>query len=276
MTNTPSATALTWTHFPAGETGFFRAPVLISGATEAVLIDGGFTFPNGTDLAAAIKATGKTLTTIYVSQSDPDFYFSLKPITEAFPDARVIAASATLAAITASVDKKIAAWGSQLKEFGPQSMADIVLPEAFDGKTLTVDGQAIEIVDATGLANRRYLFVPSLKAVFGGVMIFSGTHVWTADTATKDLRAAWVANLDAIAARNPGVVVPGHMVPGAATDLSAVEHTRTYLLAFEEELAKANDAAALKAAMQARFPGLGMGIALDIGSKVATGEMKWG
>jgi glyoxylase-like metal-dependent hydrolase (beta-lactamase superfamily II) len=276
MTNTPSATALTWTHFPAGETGFFRAPVLISGATEAVLIDGGFTFPNGTDLAAAIKATGKTLTTIYVSQSDPDFYFSLKPITEAFPDARVIAASATLAAITANVDKKIAAWGSQLKEFGPQSMADIVLPEAFDGKTLTVDGQAIEIVDATGLANRRYLFVPSLKAVFGGVMIFSGTHVWTADTATKDLRAAWVANLDAIAARNPGVVVPGHMVPGAATDLSAVEHTRTYLLAFEEELAKANDAAALKAAMQARFPGLGMGIALDIGSKVATGEMKWG
>jgi glyoxylase-like metal-dependent hydrolase (beta-lactamase superfamily II) len=276
MTNTPSATALTWTYFPAGETGFFRAPVLISGATEAVLIDGGFTFPNGTDLAAAIKATGKTLTTIYVSQSDPDFYFSLKPITEAFPDARVIAASATLAAITASVDKKIAAWGSQLKEFGPQSMADIVLPEAFDGKTLTVDGQAIEIVDATGLANRRYLFVPSLNAVFGGVMIFSGTHVWTADTATKDLRAAWVANLDAIAARNPGVVVPGHMVPGAATDLSAVEHTRTYLLAFEEELAKANDAAALKAAMQARFPGLGMGIALDIGSKVATGEMKWG
>jgi glyoxylase-like metal-dependent hydrolase (beta-lactamase superfamily II) len=276
MTNTPSATALTWTHFPAGETGFFRAPVLISGATEAVLIDGGFTFPNGTDLAAAIKATGKTLTTIYVSQSDPDFYFSLKPITEAFPDARVIAASATLAAITANVDKKIAAWGSQLKEFGPQSMADIVLPEAFDGKTLTVDGQAIEIVDATGLANRRYLFVPSLNAVFGGVMIFSGTHVWTADTATKDLRAAWVANLDAIAARNPGVVVPGHMVPGAATDLSAVEHTRTYLLAFEEELAKANDAAALKAAMQARFPGLGMGIALDIGSKVATGEMKWG
>jgi hypothetical protein len=28
--------------------------------------------------------------------------------------------------------------------------------------------------------------------------------------------------------------------------------------------------------MEARFPGLGMGVALDIGSKVATGEMKWG
>ena len=35
-------------------------------------------------------------------------------------------------------------------------------------------------------------------------------------------------------------------------------------------------AAALKGAMEARFPGLGMGVALDIGSKVAKGEMKWG
>ncbi|TIQ15576.1 MAG: MBL fold metallo-hydrolase, partial [Mesorhizobium sp.] len=72
------------------------------------------------------------------------------------------------------------------------------------------------------------------------------------------------------------IVVPGHMTPQAATDLSGVEHTKTYLIAFEEELAKAKDAAALKTAMEARFPGLGMSVALDIGSKVATGEMKWG
>jgi hypothetical protein len=32
----------------------------------------------------------------------------------------------------------------------------------------------------------------------------------------------------------------------------------------------------LKAAMEARFPNLGMAVALDIGSKVAKGEMKWG
>jgi hypothetical protein len=34
--------------------------------------------------------------------------------------------------------------------------------------------------------------------------------------------------------------------------------------------------AVLNAAMDVRFPDLGMGVALDIGSKVATGEMKWG
>lgn len=266
---------LTWKHFPAGPNGFFRAPVLLTGPTEALLIDGGFTYPDGRALAGAIKATGKTLTTIYVSQSDPDYYFSLKPVREAFPNAKVIAASDTIAAINGNVEKKLAAWGPQLKENGPQTLADVVLPEAFDGPALTVDGETVEIVAAEGLANRRYLRVPSLNAVFGGVLIFSGVHVWTADTPTREARAAWVANLDRIAALNPSVVVPGHLDPQAATDLTAVAYTKAYLLAFEEELGKAADAAALKAAMEARFPGLGMGVALDIGSKVAKGEMKW-
>jgi glyoxylase-like metal-dependent hydrolase (beta-lactamase superfamily II) len=271
-----AAEGLTWKHFPAGQNGFFRAPVLVSGATEAVLIDGGFTLPDGKAVAEAIKATGKKLTTIYISQSDPDYYFSLGPIKAAFPDARVLAAPATVSAIKGSVEKKLAVWGPQLKENGPQVLADVVIPEAFDGSSLTVDGETIEIVEAEGLANRRYLFVPSLNLVFGGVMIFSGVYVWTADTPTKELRAAWLANLEKIAARKPAIVVPGHMAPDAKTDLSGVEHTIAYLKAFEEELAKAKDSVALKAAMEARFPGLGMGVALDIGSKVATGEMKWG
>src|SRR4051812_39332818 len=147
---TTTITPLSWKHFPAGENGFFRAPVLVSGASEAVLIDGGFTLPDGKALAEAIKAGGKKLTTIYISQSDPDYYFSLAPIKAAFPEAKVIAASATIAAIKGNVDKKLATWGPQLKDNGPQTLADIVLPEAFDGKSLTLEGQTIEIVDATG------------------------------------------------------------------------------------------------------------------------------
>tara|TARA_E500000318_G_scaffold68768_1_gene63625 strand:- start:876 stop:1766 length:891 start_codon:yes stop_codon:yes gene_type:complete len=271
-----AAGKLTWEHFPAGPNGFFRAPVLVSGASEAVLIDGGFTLPDGKSVAAAIKKTGKRLTTIYVSQSDPDYYFSLGPIKAAFPDVKVLAAPAAVAAIKKNVEKKLAVWGPRLKENGPQTLADVVMPEAFDGKTLTVDGQTIEIVEAEGLANRRYLFVPSLNSVFGGVMIFSGVHVWTADTPTKEQRTAWIANLEKILERKPAEVVAGHMAPEMPTDISGIEHTIAYLKAFDEELPKAKDSAALKAAMEARFPNLGMGIALDIGSKVATGEMKWG
>lgn len=268
---------LLWKHFPAGQNGFFRAPVLLSGASETLLIDGGFTYPDGRALADAIKATGKKLTAIYISQSDPDYYFGLKPVLEAFPDTKVLAASDTIAAIKGNVEKKLSVWGPQLKENGPQTLSDIVMPEAFDAPSLTVDGETVEIVASeTGLTNRRYLFVPSLNAVFGGVMIFSGVHVWTADTQTQEQRAAWIATLDKISARKPAVVVPGHMTPKASTDLNAIDHTKSYLLAFEEEVAKAADASALKAAMEARFPGLGMDVALEIGSKVAKGEMKWG
>ncbi len=267
---------LSWTHFPVGENGFYRAPVLVSGPSEAVLIDGGFTLSDGQALADAIKSTGKALTTIYISQSDPDFYFSLRPIVEAFPEARVIAASETVAAINANVAKKVETWGPQLGENGPQSVEDVVMAEADDSATLSVDGYVLDIVPATGLANRRYIWSEDLQAVFGGVMTFSGTHVWVADTQTKEERAAWIANLDAIIARAPQVVVPGHMTAEAPMGLEAVQFTKAYLLAIEEELEKATSSQELAAAMTARYPDLGMGVALAIGSKVLTGEMKWG
>lgn len=275
-THAQGAAPLQWHAIPAGERGFFRAPVLLSGAKEAILIDGGFSLPDGRAVADAIKASGKDLKTIYISQSDPDYYFSLGPIKAAFPAAKVIAASATIAAIKANVEKKLAVWGPQLKENGPQKLADIVMPEAFDGEALELEGHRIEIVAAQGLENRRYLWAPALKAVVGGVLVFSGLHVWTADTPTPQARAAWVKNLDAIAARNPAIVVPGHMAVDAALDVSAVNYTRDYLLAFEQEVAKAADSAALIAAMKQRYPGAGLAPALEIGAKVVKGEMKWG
>ena len=79
-----------------------------------------------------------------------------------------------------------------------------------------------------------------------------------------------------IAARKPAIVVPGHLAAGAALDVSAVTYTRDYLLAFEEEAAKAADSAALIAAMKRRYPSAGLAPALEIGAKVVKGEMKWG
>jgi hypothetical protein len=174
------------------------------------------------------------------------------------------------------MDKKLAIWGPKLGPNGPQTVADLAIPEPSEVRSLAVDGERIEIVDVDGLINRRYLWLPSLRAVLGGVLVFSGVHVWTADTAKPEQRAAWRAALDAIAAREPAVVVPGHMAVTAATDASAIEYTRRYLLAFEDELARASGSAGLIAAMTRRYPDAGMGVALDIGAKVATGEMTWG
>jgi len=54
-----AGSSLTWKHFPAGEHGFFRAPVLVAGKTEAALIDGGFTLADGRALAEAIVAVAR-------------------------------------------------------------------------------------------------------------------------------------------------------------------------------------------------------------------------
>lgn len=271
-----AAAPLSWKHFAADERGFLRAPVLLTDNKEAILIDGGFTLSDGRALAEAIKASGKTLTTVYVSQSDPDFYFGLAPVKAAFPGARFIAAPATVAAINGNVQKKLDTWAPQLKENGPQTLADVVIPTSSDVRSLSLGSHQIEIVEVSGLANRRYLWVSALKAVFGGVLTFNGLHVWTADTPTPEQRAAWVKALDEMASRQPSIVVAGHMAAGSPTDASAIAYTRDYLLAFEEEVSKAADSAALVGAMTKRYPNAGLAVALNIGAKVAKGEMKWG
>lgn len=267
---------LQWTSFPAGEAGFFRAPTLLFGPSEALLIDGGFTLADGRAVAEAISATGRKLTCIYVSQSDPDYYFSLRPITERFPGAPVIAATDTIAAIKSSVEKKLSIWGPQLGDNGPKTLTDVVIPTAYDGGELLVDGNPIHVMAARNLANRRYLWAPSIAAIFGGVLVFSGVHVWTADTTSAEERSAWINELEAMLERRPAVVVPGHMTPIAPTGPEAIVYTRDYLRAFEQELTKAADGAELIAAMTRRYPDAGMSVALQIGAKVATGEMNWG
>ncbi|MGO8078232.1 MBL fold metallo-hydrolase, partial [Rhizobium leguminosarum] len=72
------------------------------------------------------------LNAIYVSQSDPAYYFSLTPVLESFPGTTVLAASDTIASIKGNFEKKLAVWGPQRNENGPQTLADIVMPEAID------------------------------------------------------------------------------------------------------------------------------------------------
>jgi glyoxylase-like metal-dependent hydrolase (beta-lactamase superfamily II) len=150
------------------------------------------------------------------------------------------------------------------------------VPEAISGTTLSVDGETIELRGTSGeLAHRPYVWIPSIKAIVGNIAVFGNLHVWTADTKKPSERQAWRAQLDEMQALKPALVVPGHMAAGTALDDSAIVYTRDYLKRFEAELAKAQNAAQLIATMQKAYPKAGLGIALDIGAKVNTGEMKW-
>ncbi|MEU3620545.1 hypothetical protein ABZ725_51155 [Streptomyces sp. NPDC006872] len=122
-----------------------------------------------------------------------------------------------------------------------------------------------------------YLWQPEDRAVVGGVLLFAGLHVWTADTPTPRERHAWAETLAEMEQLAPRFVVVGHRSADSATDASVIAYTRAYLAEFEEELAKhGNDSEALKSAILERHPDLGLAAALDLGTKVATGEMSWG
>ena len=268
--------ALTWQALRTDAQDFFRAPVLLTGSAEAILVDGSFNYAQGRKLVEAIKATGKRLSTIYLSSSDPDYYFSLAPVKAAFPEARVLAASETIAAIRQNVAKKIAVWGPKLGSNGPQKLDEVVFATPFDEPTLDLEGQRIDIVTSKLLKNRRYLWVPSLSAAIGGVYVFSGLHLWTADAPTPENRQHWLREVESLIARTPSIVVAGHAAMGANNGIESLHFTRDYLVAYEQEVQRASHSAELIAAMKQRFPGLGLEIGLEIGAKVAKGEMSWG
>ena len=260
--------------FNPGEAAIFPvASVIVSGARDAVLIDAQFSRGEALKLVEQIRAGGKHLTTVYVSHSDPDFYFGLDVIHAAFPDAKIVATPQTIAGIEKKKDAKVAFWGPILKDNAPQS---IIVPQPLNGDTITLEGQALKIEGLKGATpERSYVWIPSLKAVAGGVVLFNELHVWTADTQTLESRRQWLATLDHIAALKPVTVVPGHLKLGTALTPDSIGYTRDYLVKFENETAKAANSAALIARMKELYPNAGLNAALDTSAKVAKGEMKW-
>ncbi|POX54079.1 MBL fold metallo-hydrolase [Streptomyces sp. Ru72] len=256
--------------FPAGSKN--KTATLVTGEHEALLVDAGFTRADGHRLAAEILDSGRKLTTVFVSHGDPDFYFGAEVIADAFPEAKFVATPIVIEHIKHSYEGKLKAWAA----LGPNLPTRLVELQPLNGD-LTLEGHRFELKGGpAGLPDRHHLWQADRRAILGGVLLFQKEHVWVADTPTPGDRAAWVELLDEMAALEPELVVPGHRLPGTPADGSAITATRAYLLAFEEELGKAADGAALTDALVKRYPENGMLIAAQIGAKVAKGEMKWG
>ncbi len=258
---------------PGAKSLFPISSVLVSGLTEVMLVDAQFQRDDAQTLINLINASGKELTTIYISHGDPDFYFGLDAITEAFPKAKVLISPTTQAYIKKSIQPKLDYWGPILKENAPQAL---VLPEVVETDTLLVDGQEIKIIGLDGHDPKHtYLWIPSTKTVLGGVLLYENMHAWIADTQTPESRQKWYKSLDQMQALNPEVVIPGHYLGESSQSIAAIEGTREYVKAFEEQATQAADAADLMTRMKARYPGLEGETELDISSKVIMGEMSW-
>ncbi|WGT64929.1 MBL fold metallo-hydrolase [Variovorax paradoxus] len=262
---------------PGAKSMFPVSSELVMGQADAVLIDAQFQRNDAEALVQKIKASGKKLTTVYISHSDPDYYFGLDVIQAAFPDAKIVATPQTVAAIQASKDGKLAHWGPILKENAPKAL---VVPEPLAGDSIELEGRKIQVVGLDGpTPARTFAWIPSIKAVVGGVPVSANIHLWVADTQTPESRRDWLKTLGRIEALRPKTVVPGHFEPNADGSMpysvASVKFTRSYLQAFETEAAKAKDSAALVAAMKKRYPKLQHASSLELSAKVIKGEMKW-
>jgi glyoxylase-like metal-dependent hydrolase (beta-lactamase superfamily II) len=250
--------------FTASPQGFLVTSTLIAGEKEAVLVDGQFTLSDAHRLAAMILDSKKTLTTVYVTHAHPDHYFGLVVIKQAFPKVKIVAQPATVAEI-----KKT--WAEKVKHWGPMYGANLptkpVIPEPIAGHSLTLEGQTIELHgglqgDEPG---NSYVWIPSIKTVVAGDIVFQGIFPWTAESNAVS-RTAWVKTLDELAALGATTVIAGHKEPTQKDDASGVATTRAYLKDFDEAAASSSSAPQLQAKMKAKYPKLAMDIILQIGA----------
>lgn len=259
--------------YNASENSFGVASVIVSGKTDAVLIDAQFTLADAEKVAQEIKKSGKKLTTIYVSHTDPDFYFGLEVFKKYFPEVTAYASPATVESIKATAQKKLDIWGGRL---GKAITSNVVLPQVLKGNSLELEGQQLEIVGLEEFPSKTFVWIPSIKTVIGGINVFGTTfNLWMADAQTVEARKNWINILDKIEALHPTIVIPAHANSNSPFDISAVKHTKSYIQFYEEALETNKTSEDLTKAIKAKYPTLTFDTALQIGAKVNTGEMKW-
>lgn len=242
---------------------------LISGPTEATLVDAQFSVKDSAELVKIIQHSGKKLTRILITAGDPDFYFGLEPIVKAWPDVKIEATPLVVEHINKTKDAKIKYWGPILKDGAPQK---VFVPQVTHATTFTVDGEKVELRQPASHA--AYLWIPANKTILGGVAVDSGIHVWTADSQTKAARQEWRDGLDEMAALKPERVIPGHFIGEVKPGTAPVVFTGDYLADFELALKKGKSAPVI-AEMKQKYPKLADESSLEMSAKVNTGEMKW-
>lgn len=269
-----AAASLTLDVYNPGTQAIFPVTsVLVSGEKEAILVDAQFGKSQAQQVVEKIRASGKQLTTIYISHGDPDYYFGLDTLTQAFPKAKVLASQPTVDHINQTVAGKLAFWGPKM---GADVPAKTIVPDVLKGDSLMLEGQKLQVIGLKGKQpDRSFVWIPSLKAVVGGVVVAENIHVWMADTQTAQSHADWLDTLHAIESLKPATVIPGHYLGDSSRSLASVKFTADYIKAFDAETAKAKDSAALIAAMKKRYPSLGEESSLELSAKVAKGEMAW-
>src|SRR6476661_5611390 len=214
-------------HHGAGQTGYDLNSTMTSGERDMLVIDPQFSLSEAHRLAAEILESKKNLATIYVTHPHPDHLFGLAVLHQAFPAAKIVALPATVTAAKTGWPARQKFWfptyGNNIP--GP----DPVLPEELTTPFLSLEGQQFPVtgpVPGSDGAGNSFVFIPSLKAVVTGDIVFD--HVYFGVQRDK-AREDWSKTIDQILALKPEIIIPGHEGPGAKHDASAIAFMKKYI-----------------------------------------------
>jgi len=258
---------------PGAKSTFNVASTLITGSKNAVLVDAQFQKNDAEQVVEMIKKSKKNLEYIFISHSDPDYYFGLETLKKNFPNTKIIATAQTAYLIDASKNEKLAVWKDVLKENAPQ---ELITPTAYTDDKIILDGQEIDIKKDVDDPAHTYLWVPSSKAILGGVYLSEGGHLWLADTQDKQSFEKWIKQLDKMKALNPTKVIPSHYSDEKKALLpTIIDFDKKYIQDFVNASANSTNSAELAASVKKIYPGLPGESTLEMSAKVNKNEMKW-
>ncbi len=250
--------------YTASPGGFLVDSTLVTGDKDAILIDAQFDLADAHRLVAMILESKKNLTTVYITHDHPDHYFGLAVIKQAFPKAKLVALPATVAEIKKTWQAKVKQWQPMYGDLIP---AQPVLPTALAGTTLTLEGQTLEIHGGVqgDDAGNSYVWIPSIKTIVAGDIVYRGVHAWTRET-TAAQRKAWQKSLDELAALHPTTVIAGHKDPKAKDDAGAIDWVKGYLETFDGAVAASKTSAEIQQKVKAKYADAQLDVILQLGA----------
>jgi glyoxylase-like metal-dependent hydrolase (beta-lactamase superfamily II) len=216
---------------------------LISGEHDAVLIDALLTSEEAGRVVDWIRATGKNLTTIYITHGHGDHFFGLNTILDAFPDARAVTAAAVVPEAKEQLSPDLMWFWNTL--FPGQIPEHPVVPDALDDDVIKLEGHELRIITVgqSDIGTSTIVHIPDLDTVISGDVAYNGIHQWLAQT-DEEKRMRWIESIEQIEALNPTVVVAGHKRPDARDDDPAtiLGNTKTYIRDFNKSLSESHSA----------------------------------
>jgi glyoxylase-like metal-dependent hydrolase (beta-lactamase superfamily II) len=225
---------------------------LIKGEKKAVLVDAPFTRADAHRVVAMILDTGKELETIFVTHDHPDHFFAMEVITQAFPNARVVAHPVVTADIWHSLPFKVKRWYPLM---GPNAPRMPTAPLAMTGDTIMLEERELKVIGPTqgDHVHATALWAPSIQALFPGDLVYNEMFLWFGEHDAKAI-AGWGRALDQLAALKPAMVVAGHSKPGLPNDASGLDYSRRFIKAWPGLVAASKDSADLRARVARAFP----------------------